>query len=217
MRDRQHGGDRVDREDDVGERDGEQRGQQRRGDAVAVLAREERAAAELLPDRQHAAQRAHRPALGEVLAAVAADREPDAGEDQQRAHRVEHRVKELEQRHAGDDEHRPQHQRDRDAERQHVGLQRLRDRERAEQHGDHEHVVERERLLHQEAGPVGAGRGAAERRQHDEPEGDADHHPPGAPARRSAQRDVVVAAVREEQVEREEADDRDDQRDPAGE
>ena len=134
------------------------------------------------------------------------DRQPDAGEDQQRAHHVERGVKELQQGHAGDDEHRPQHQRDRDPERQHVGLQRLRDGERAEQHRDHEHVVERERLLHQEARPVGAGRGAAEQRQHDEPERDADDHPQHAPARGAPQRDVVVAPVREEEVEREQGD-----------
>ena len=56
-----------------------------------------------------------------------------------------------------------------------------------------------------------------EQREHDEAERDADDHPEHAPARGAPQRDVRVAPMREEQVEREQADHGRDQRDPAGE
>ena len=199
--DRRHG---VDREHHVGGLHHDQHGEQRGGEALPVLLREQVLAVVLGGRRHHLAHRPQHDALvGVDLVLVVEGQLPGRVEE----HDAEDRERDREasdERDAGEDEHRPQHERAEDAPEQRPELVLRGHREVAEDHRPDEHVVDRQALLEQEAGDVLAGRGpalVAADQEDDAGEGETDADPDRALDRRFLERDHVRLAVHDEQVE----------------
>src|SRR5262249_38295987 len=135
-RHREDRGDRIDREDDVGELDDHDREEER------VAPEERNPASE--------ADEAGLLALGGPL--LARDEDVEAGGWEERAEGVRRPVEGVEELAAGEDERRPEHERAEDAPGEHAVLALERHAKRREDHDEDEDVVDRERLLDEVAG-----------------------------------------------------------------
>jgi hypothetical protein len=151
LRDREHRRHRVDREGDVGRLDDDQRDEQRRGRAPAVLDRQEARAVEPRRDGQEPREKAQERVLRRLEFLLFAREELESREDEEHAHRKQHPV-ELDQHAANADEEGAEHDRAHDSPEEDAVLLRVVKPEEPEDHEEDEQVVDRERDLDEISG-----------------------------------------------------------------
>ena len=185
--DAEDGGDRVQREQQVGGADRDQHDQQRRDEPPALVADRQRAAVVVVGDREALAGEPHQRVVLDLRLLVAMAEELHRREQQDQPEDQEHEREQLEQRGAEQDEDHPQDQRQHDPDDQDLLLVLVGHRERAHDDHEHEQVVDRQALLDDVAGEVLAAGLPPRDRPEDDAEADRDGDVEDRPQRRLAE------------------------------
>ena len=196
--DRRHA---VNREQDVGALHDEEHEEQRRGDELARLADEEPVPFLMVRDGDHPADELEE----EVIAGIdllVAERELDAGVDQERPEQRHHPLEPLDELRPQEDERQTHDHRAEDPPEEDAVLILERHLEVAEHDREHEHVVHRQRPFDEVAGEE-LDRGILPQPPPHQPvEGERQSGPEAGPETALAERRLMGLAVEHRQVER---------------
>ena len=213
--------DRIDREDDVGDRDHHQHDEQRRVLTAPALAQPQRFAVVAPHHREAPGEPAQYRVLVHVRFLAGGPEHLRAGDQQEDAEDVEDPVELRDQRGADEDQDAAQHDRAQHAQDQHPLLRLRRHREIGEQHQEDEDVVDRQGLFDQVAGKEFQRDAVGVLRRHlalqVPPQADVEDHGQADPGQRPDHRftraDLVRAVLPEHQQvdgERDQDQDRED-------
>ena len=216
LRDREHGRQGVEGEDDVGRLDDDQDDEHRRGHALAVVDGEEVAVVVFGGDGEEAAEEPHGGVvLGVDVGVFAGEGHLDAGVDEERAEDVEDPVKARDDAHADQNEDRAHHDGADDAPEEHAVLEARLDLEVGEDENEHEDVVHAQAEFDEIAGEeLLTEFGSAPPPDH-AAEREGEGAPDGAPPERLLHRNDMRVALKHAEVEREHGGDEEEKRTPS--